>query len=64
MSSYTDQFEFEVDEICYIVLGNTNKLFSPELVNVIYDLSFGPLQKVWGKQKTVTKLIPLKFFPE
>jgi hypothetical protein len=52
MSSYTHQFEFEVDGIYYIVLalGNTNKLFSPELVNVIYDLSFGPLQKVWGKQ--------------
>ena len=50
MSSYTDQFEFEVDGIGYIVLGNTNKIFSPELVNVIYDLSFGPLQKVWGKQ--------------
>jgi hypothetical protein len=50
MSSYTDQFEFEVDGIYYIVLGNTNKLFSPELVNVIYDLSFGPHEKVWGKQ--------------
>ena len=35
MSSYTDQFKFEVERNYYIALRNANKLFPQELMNVI-----------------------------
>jgi hypothetical protein len=50
MSSYTDQYEFEVERIYYIVLRNANKLLPQELMNVISMIFFGLLQRIWGKQ--------------
>ena len=63
MSSCTDQFEFKVERIYYIVVGNMNSIFSEGLMNVIYDLYLELLQKVYGKHLIYdqTRYLTLRF---